>query len=192
MSEKKAVIGRPKNETASKEIKDQAIALVRAQGYGNVSISDIIKAAGVSRQTLYNRWASKAELVLEAFFELTGAQVAAPDLGSDIPRRDLLARFLREVFDHLDSEGDCIRSLIAAAQMDDDFRDVFWARFVSPRADLVTALLKDAQKRGELEAARDVDLLSSFIHGTFWYRLLNGQTIDASLADDIADDIFRV
>ncbi|WP_430473936.1 TetR/AcrR family transcriptional regulator [Thalassospira lucentensis] len=192
MSEKKAAIGRPKNEAASKEIKDQAIALVRAQGYANVSISDIIKAAGVSRQTLYNRWASKAELVLEAFFELAGAQVSAPDLGSGIPRRDLLARFLHEVFDHLDSEGDCLRSLIAAAQMDGDFRDIFWARFVSPRADLVTALLKDAQERGDLHASRDVDLLSSFIHGAFWYRLLNGQSIDGSFADAIADDVFRV
>lgn len=184
-------IGRPKNEATNTLIKDQAITLIRAKGYDNVSISDIVKAAGVSRQTLYNRWSTKAELVLEAFFDLASSKTSLPDLTGSQSRRELLAKFLREVFKHIENDGECLRSLIAAAQTDPGFREIFWLRFVLPRQEIVTSLLEDARRRNEIPETSDVDVLSAFIHGAFWYRLLNGQTINETLADRIAHEIFR-
>lgn len=183
--------GRPRNEEAGRALKQAALRLVQEKGYQNVSISALIEAAGVSRQTLYNRWATKAALVLDAFYEHVDRQIEPPDLDSAKPRRELLADFLRDVFLHIDRDGESIRSLIAAAQTDPAFRAIFWSRFVEPRERFVAGLLADAQKRGELAPGRDVAMMSSMIHGAFWYRLLNDQPLDASVARAIADETFR-
>lgn len=191
MSERKKGAGRPRDEAASAALKAAALGLVREKSYAEVSIGDLIRAAGVSRQTLYNRWSSKAELVLEAFFETAGTWAARPDLTGEAPRRDLLEGFLCAVFEHLERDGDSLRGLIAAAQKDAEFRDLFWARFVAPREAMLTEILRDAQARGELGAERDVEMLSGFVHGAFWYRMLNGQPLDPALARAIVAEVFR-
>lgn len=55
---------------------------------------------------------------------------------------------------------------------------------------MVTDLLLRAQARGELMPARDAVMLSAFVHGAFWYALLNGQPVDAALARRIAAEVF--
>ncbi len=190
MADEPKHVGRPKNEAASTALKQAAIMLVREQGYG-VSITAIIEAAGVSRQTLYNRWATKAELVLDAFFEQAQTQVSTPDLEGDAPRRRLLAIYLREVFGHVNSDGELLRTLLAEAQIDPGFRKVFFERFVSPRAEIVIDLLRDAQARNEIDAARDPELMTSMLHGALWYRLLIDQPLTDDIADELAGEIFR-
>jgi len=190
MADENPHAGRPKSEAASAALKAAALRLVREKGYG-VSISAIIKEAGVSRQTLYNRWATKAELVLDALFELAGMQVSTPDLQSDRPRQELLGSYLREIFGHLRSDADLLRTLIAEAQTDPGFRKVFFELFVLPRAEIVVELLRDAQIRGELESDRDLELLSSMVHGAFWYRLLIDRPLTDTVAEQIAAEIFR-
>lgn len=183
--------GRPRDEEASDRIREAALKLVRDKGYGHVSISRIASEAGVARQTLYNRWPTKADLVLDAFFAQANALAARPDLTSDAPRSVLLGGFLSDIFAHLQKDGIALRCLIAAAQEDDAFRASLWTRFVEPRGKIVEDLFRDAQKRGELDPARDVGVLVAFVHGAFWYRLLNGQAVDDRLAQAIAAEIFR-
>lgn len=182
--------GRPKDPAASAALKQAALRLVRERGY-DVSITAIIKAAGVSRQTLYNRWNSKAELVLDAVFELAGLQVATPDLRSDAPRRELLAAYLRDVFGHLRADAELLRILVAQVQTDPGFRRNFFERFALPRAKIVTDLIEDAQRRGELSPERDPELLSAMIHGAFWYRLMIDRPLTDAMAGQIAAEIFR-
>ena len=72
MQQEDRTSGRPRDVSADAALKSAALGLVRARGYGKVSIAAIVAAAGVARQTLYNRWSSKAELVLDAVFEEVG------------------------------------------------------------------------------------------------------------------------
>lgn len=184
--------GRPRDEIASRALKDAALELVRAEGYKAVSIRAIVEAARVSRQTLYNRWQGKAELVLDAMFEEAAQSTPFPGSDPEIPMRDQLERFLGAVFEHMARDGDIIRSLIAAAQEDVGFREAFHTRFVRSRERIVTELLEVAQSRDELAAHRDVAMLSTFVHGAFWYRLLTGQPLDETFAREIADSVFAV
>ena len=81
--------------------------------------------------------------------------------------------------------------MIAAAQDDSAFQNVFKARFVKPREKMVTNLLKQAQKQGKLAERCDVEMLSIFVHGAFWYALLNVYPVDNDLARAIADKIVK-
>ncbi|MBT9386688.1 TetR/AcrR family transcriptional regulator [Pseudooceanicola sp. CBS1P-1] len=189
MSDQKAV-GRPRSAEVDEKLKRAALKLVRERGYRDVSISALIAEAGVSRQSLYNRWHSKADLVLEALTDDTEGLVQLPDPARAGSAQAALRDFLHGIFRHLALDGTTLRSLIAAAQEDPAFREALRTRFVEPREEIVTALLARAQSAGELPAGRDIRMLSAFIHGAFWYRLLNGLPLDEDTARDIAAAIF--
>ncbi|WP_172330204.1 TetR/AcrR family transcriptional regulator [Mangrovicoccus sp. HB161399] len=182
--------GRPRDEKVGAALKSAALRLVRERGYQNVPVAAILKEAGVARQSLYNRWNTKADLVMEAFFEDAGTRVAPPAAGQGRSGRDELERFLNEVFDHLAAEDGTLRSLIAAAQSDPEFCRMFRERFVLPREALAVAFLAEAQRLGELPAGRDPEIMAAFLHGAFWYRLLSGQPLGPELARAIAGGIF--
>lgn len=182
--------GRPVSLQAGAALKEAALRLVRANGYNKVSIAVIAKEAGVARQTLYNRWDTKADLVLDALFEDAENYAAAPSLEDTRDSRVLLEEFLMSIFHHLTANGDMMRALIAAAQHDTAFRSSFYAKFVLPRDRMITDLLRLAQMRGEFSPDRDAELVSGFIHGAFWYRLLNRKPLDANFARAIVSDCF--
>lgn len=182
--------GRPMNAKTGAALKAAALQLVRANGYDKVSIAAIAQEAGVARQTLYNRWGTKADLVLEAVFEKTHNYAAEPVLNDDKDCRTLLEEFLINVFNHLNIDGDTLRILIAAAQQDKAFQASFFVKFIAPREKMVITLLHKAQEKGELSTNRNPDLISAMIHGAFWYRLLNRRTLDPQFAKDIVSDIF--
>ena len=187
---KESVGGRPVNAQAGAALKAAALRLVREKGYDTVSITAITKEAGVARQTLYNRWNTKADLVLDAVFEETQNYAAAPPLDDVHDCRVLLEEFLTNVFRHLTADGDILRALIAAAQQDVTFQETFYTKFVLPREKMITDLLRLAKERGELSANRNVELVSGFIHGAFWYRLLNRGELDAKFSRAITFDVF--
>lgn len=187
---KEGVSGRPVSAQAGAALKAAALRLVREKGYDKVSIAAIAQEAGVARQTLYNRWNTKADLVLDAVFEETENYAAAPPLNDAQDCRVLLEEFLRNVFRHLTSDGDILRALIAAAQKNVTFQETFSAKFVLPREKMITSLLQRAQERGEISPLRNTELVSGFIHGAFWYRLLNRYPLDDEFAKAIAVDVF--
>lgn len=186
----KRTSGRPPDVAAGQAVKAAALQLIREKGYAKMSIAAIATKAGVARQTLYNKWTSKAELVLDAVFEETGRYASEPSAEAGEHCAEQLEAFLVDVFSHLTLDGNPLRALIAAAQEDEGFRTVFRERFVLPREKIVTALLQRAQQRGELGAERDPEMLSAFIHGAFWYRLLNGQPVTPALAKSITEEVF--
>lgn len=187
---KETAAGRPVNAQAGAALKAAALRLVREKGYDKVSIAAITKEASVARQTLYNRWNTKADLVLDAVFEETQNYAAAPPLEDVQDYRVLVEEFLTNVFHHLTVDGDILRALIAAAQQDVTFQDTFYAKFVLPREKMITDLLQRAKERGELSPNRNPELVSGIIHGAFWYRLLNRGTLDAEFAKAITLDVF--
>lgn len=166
--------GRPRDEAAGPALKQAARRLVTLHGYENVSIGAILAEAGVSRQTLYRRWPTKADLVLDAFVEAAGA---VPDADA-LPLRAALRAILGEIFAHLNVEGAAIRSLIGSAQSDPDFRKAFREKFVLPRERMMLEILERARGRGELPPDTDIACLSAMLHGAFWYRLLNDEPLD--------------
>lgn len=166
--------GRPRDEAVGPALKQAARRLVIDLGYDKVSVSAILSEAGVSRQTLYRRWPTKADLVLDAFMEVAGDVSVAEGL----TLAPALRAFLGVTFQHLNAEGGAMRSLIGTAQSDPAFRKKFYDDFVSPRNRLIVDILNDAVARGELTAQTDTETLGIMVHGAFWYRLLNDQPLD--------------
>jgi len=187
--ESKQTAGRPRDDDSDTQLKNAARRLVTKLGYEKVSITKIIQEADVARQTLYRRWPSKADLVLDAFFEVAGKPPANPD-AAGLTVRSVLEQFLIDVYEGLAKHGDAIRSLIAAAQSDPVFCESFNQKFVQPREQMVLDLLTTAQTNGEISNDMDITMASWMIHGAFWYRMLNGEVPNEEFARSTIAMIF--
>lgn len=174
--------GRPRDDSTAPALLQAARLLVIEHGYRAVSIQEIANAAGVAKQTLYRRWSSKAELVLDAFLE-SAARVHVPTDGT---LDTVLRQYLLDLFDNLATDGPAIRSLIAAAQEEPDFLAIFRSRFVEPRARVVAGMLEAARRKGEIHRDADVETALAAFHGAFWYRLLQSEPLDAAFADRLS------
>ena len=178
--------GRPRNEAVGPAILAAARRLVVEHGYEAVTTRMIADAAGAGKPTLYRRWASKAELVLDAFLAQAIAEV---DRGASeaVPVRAQLVGFIERTFAALAVTGPGVRGLMATAQNDAAFRDSFRRRFIRPRRDALTALLQGAVDRGELPADADLQGATMLVFGGVWYRLLLDETLDGAEAERITD-----
>lgn len=169
--------GRPRDEGLGDAILAATLDLVTQHGYDRVTTEMIARTAGVGKQTIYRRWPGKADLVLEAF---TG--LAREKIDDVLPRGPLARRltaFLRLTFEALQQTGPAIRSLMATAQSDPEFRELFKARFIEPRRQALRGVLLDD---GRQIPAANVDAAVIALFGALWYRLLLDEPLDSAFA----------
>ena len=58
------------------------LAELGERGYAALSLDSVARRAGVHKTTLYRRWGTREELVLEAMLERAGEHISVPDTGS--------------------------------------------------------------------------------------------------------------
>jgi hypothetical protein len=103
------------------------------------------------------------------------------------PGPDPVREFLRRTFRALDETGPALRSLMAQAQFDPAFCELFRQRFIVPRRVALHAVLARAQDSGSLPAGLDLDAAVAALFGALWYRLLLGEPLDDAYAAALAD-----
>jgi AcrR family transcriptional regulator len=176
--------GRPRSDRAHQALLQATRTLVVQHGYDGVTVEMIASAAGTGRQTIYRRWAGKAELVLDAFVDHASVEVDAPAAAGSCEQA--VTRFLERTFLALDETGPALRSLMAHAQRDPGFRQLFLDRFVEVRRNSLRRLLRQEIDRGELPADAAIEAAVSALYGALWYRLLLGEVLDQAYAQQLA------
>jgi AcrR family transcriptional regulator len=179
--------GRPRSEQTQQAVLDSAVELIELENYRDISIEKIAAHAKVGKQSIYRRWPSKADLVLEAY-TARALQRMPPFLPSSDAFADLqddLVRYFALMRNEMLSKG--VRSLIAEAQLDNDFRTKLYANVLRVRCEALRRIFKHGVSIGQFRADLDEDALSHMIHGAFWYRFLSGTAL--AYDDDYAAKI---
>jgi AcrR family transcriptional regulator len=179
-------VGRPRDETVGPVIRQAAKDLVVAHGYEAVTTEAIARAAGVSKQTIYRRWRTKADLVLDAFLEHARTRVDEGGSGAAAPVEQELTGFLHRTFLALETTGPAVRSLMAWAQQDPEFRAGFRTRFIEPRRAALRRILERACNGDRNDADRAVNAAVIALYGAVWYRLLLDEPVDDRFAVELA------
>jgi AcrR family transcriptional regulator len=183
--------GRPRSEKAQKAILAAAIELLLDQGLHAMSMDAVAEGAGVSKATIYRWWPSKELLALDAL--ATEWQVRAPEATRDTGslRGDLLARlrpWLRQLRDK--PYGRVVAGLVATAQADPEFAELYLERFVRPRRDAMRPILLRAIERGEIRKDIDLEVALDLIYGPIYHRMLHGHApLDERFARSVVDTI---
>jgi AcrR family transcriptional regulator len=178
--------GRPRSEAARSAILRAALEIVERSGYAALTMEGIARGAGVSKQTVYRWWPSRAAVVLEALNE--GAAKLAPLPDSGDLAEDLRVFLRRSVLGARGRTAGLLVALMAEAQLDEGFASSFRNEFLARRRAVMLELLGHARARGEIDADADLELTAELFFGALWYRLLAASgPLDRGFADGMTD-----
>jgi AcrR family transcriptional regulator len=164
--------GRPRNEAADREIIAATLRLLPQQGYDRLSVEAVAAEAGITRATIYRRYATKAELVCAALN-------AYPDTGSLEEPADvrtflvtMLSAF-REGVQQCDGIAIC-SSLYINRQAHPEMLDEFRRAVIDPRMGQMRSVLAEAAASGTVRADLDVEMIVDMLFGAGVQRVLTG------------------
>ncbi len=157
----------------------------RIQAAEALSFATIGERTGVHETTLYRRWKTREQLVVDAVASRVAQDIPIPDTGtlrSDlIQLLQLLRTFLQSpVGQALIQTGIAARNVSAIGTFSKDY----WQR----RSTLLRPLFERAIVRGELSAQTDIPLLFEMLIGVLYVRLfLLGESLDETLPERIVN-----
>ncbi|WP_426561153.1 TetR/AcrR family transcriptional regulator [Angustibacter sp. McL0619] len=171
------------------EILAATLSLLSEVGYDRLTMDAVAAAARASKATLYRRWSTKADLVVEAVSR--ASCVPSPDdVDTGSLRGDLLAMScgVGGLTDQVPMA--VMSSLVTALHREPELMDAFHRRFLAPRIGLTHGLFARAAARGELAEGADTELLATVlpamvIHRTFIFGVPPEQGYVERVVDEV-------
>ena len=163
--------GRRRSEQTRLAILTAAYELTIEVGFPDLTVEGIAARAAAGKQTVYRWWPTKADVLLEALVLKADLEVSTADRGS----LDLeLDAFLRDSAALMAVPGvvPVLRSLMAEAQRDADFRRRFQDGFLARRRAALETVVERAATRGDKPAHLTPALAADLVFGLVWYRVL--------------------
>jgi AcrR family transcriptional regulator len=141
------------------EILDATVATLAELGYDRLTMDAVATASKASKATLYRRWSTKAELVVDAISRAKGCPMP-DDVDTGSLRGDLISMSCGEGGFTEEMPMSVMAGLMTALHRDEDLKRAFQDRFLAPRIAITNAVYRRAVERGEIAPDADVELLS--------------------------------
>jgi AcrR family transcriptional regulator len=169
--------GRPLSANVTEAVHRTALELVSESGLTGTSRREIAVRAGVSRQTLYNRWESVGDIVLEALLVGGEREIGTGTSKSQGNPRKRLHAYITGLAKALSGwAAPGLRAVAASAQQDEAFAQRFRERFLEPRHRRLVEVVEAA-----CTPDQDPAVIAELIAGSMWYRLLvSGEALDSA------------
>ncbi|WP_229672974.1 TetR/AcrR family transcriptional regulator [Microbacterium saperdae] len=183
---------RPRSEKARQSVLDAMRAALSAGGYEAVTIEGLAESAGVSKQTIYRWWGSKAAILGEALVEgsVPGADVAVPmtsDLGVD-----LRAWFSAMSAGLARPEGVALaRALIEVTAADHALGLVLNERLAAPIREWVTERVARGRAAGDVRSDVDAAAIADQFIAMASYAALIGQPLSPERVEETVVRLLR-
>jgi AcrR family transcriptional regulator len=159
-SENSPRLGRKRDHTRDPEILDAAIDVLAEIGYDRMTIDMVAARAKAGKATVYRRWSSKAELVIDAVACLKQGDTTAPLPDTGTLRGDLVAMIKPHSIEDGEKKLQIMAGIASMLQISPELADTAHAALVAPRAAINRALFQRAVDRGEISADHDFETLA--------------------------------
>ena len=182
MSSKGQVKGRPLSTEVADAVFKAALDLIEESGLEQITRLQIANRAQVSRQTLYNRWASVGDIVLDALVARGEREIGGKDQGEvKLEPRAALREYVSGLAEALQGwAAPGLKAVAALAQQDAKFGQRFRHDFIARRHGRLLQAVTEACDK----PAQNPLLIAEFIAASMWYRLLiSGQALDQGWVD---------
>ena len=166
--------GRPRRVEVEGAVLAATVRLVAERGYAGTTLDQIARAAGVAKTTVYRRWPSKADLVLDALTDRLGEP---PVPGSDGHLRETVAWLAARISDP--AVHGLLVGLVGEAVGDAGVRSALRRRIRQPFEDrLATAWGADASA---------VDLAFDVVVGALLHHAALSGGIETRVVDAVTE-----
>ena len=154
-----AKLGRKRDHTRDPEILDATIDVLAECGYDGLTIDMVAARVKAGKATLYRRWPSKAELVIDAVACMKQAQSRMEDLpDTGTLRGDLVALVRPPTLEDAERKMKVMGAVVSMLSRDPQLADAVNEAISEPRARLNRLLFERAIERGEIPPRSDAEL----------------------------------
>jgi len=180
--------GRPRDPSRDSVIRAAILRLLADVGYGALTMDAVASEAGVGKATIYRRWRTKQDLVVDTISDLNREQVARPDTGSlENDVRAMLQSLLGIVNG---PAGAATLSLLSTVAHEPALADAFRRGPLVEWRNNFDAAWARAQERGELAPGTGDSVLAETTSALMVQRwLLTGRPVDDAYADEVLDTV---
>lgn len=184
-------LGRKRDHTRDPEILDAALDVLAEVGYDRMTMDMVAARAKAGKATVYRRWPSKADLVIEAVACMKKADTdpaKLPDTGT--LRGDLIAMMKPHTIVDAEKKLQVMAGLVSMLAQNPEFTDAVNEAIVEPRASINRLFLQRAVDRGEIPADVDIEQLAMLAPSMAAYRtLVLRKPVDRAFLMGVLDDI---
>jgi AcrR family transcriptional regulator len=184
-------VGRPLDVTRDADILDAALDVLAEEGFDGMTIDMVAARAKAGKATLYRRWPSKTELVIDAVACMKNGDInfeQLPDTGT--LRGDLVAMIKPPSIRDAERKLRVMTGLVSLLARNPELAEAARAAVVAPRAEINRRFLQRAIDRGEIRADIDIPLVSNISPAMVTYRtIMLGQHVDREFLISLIDKL---
>jgi AcrR family transcriptional regulator len=180
-------VGRRRDQSRDRALCQAALELIAEVGYDRMTIDAVAARAGAGKATVYRRWSTKADLVVDAFAQ-DATRADPPDTGS---LRGDLTWLSRHLFAGRDQmfKTRLISGMVSAMLADPQLRKAFEPVSLPPVRAL-EIIIDRAVARGEIAAPADPGMLAAVLPALGMHQLIfTGQGPDPGLVDAVVEHL---
>jgi len=184
--------GRPRRVEATEAILDATLELLAERGFASTTMDGIAERARVGKTTIYRRWCSKEDLIVDALARFA-ADLELPPGDGDV--RAVLLEHVRAVA-RLFSDplaGRLLAALLGELERNERFATAYAERVVAPLRGPLVDLLVSARANGQLRADADPEQVADLLVGPAFLRLVfpfGLPDVDPSYPETLLDAIW--
>ncbi|MGW2091768.1 TetR/AcrR family transcriptional regulator [Promicromonospora sukumoe] len=190
-TEAKPRLGRKRDHTRDPEIMDAALEVLSESGYDGMTIDMVAARAKAGKATVYRRWSSKAELVLDAVACMKQGEIDLDDLpDTGTLRGDLVAMIRTPSMRDGERKLKVMAGIVSMIARSPELAAAAQEALVEPRASVNRIFFQRAIDRGEIPADVDVEKLCLIGPALVSYSVLMlGRPVDRDLLVENIDKV---
>lgn len=159
----------PRVERSRERVLAAALDILRERGPGALTVEEVVQRSGVARMTIYRHWASRDELLRDAFRRLVPEPGPPPHAVDGTALERLQSAVVAYGNDFATADwADAIPGLLEYSRQHPEHAHM-WIDFAASRGEHLTALLRECVGEGHL-APLDVDVAISQLMGPIAFR----------------------
>jgi hypothetical protein len=186
-----AKLGRKRDHTRDPEILAAALEVLAETGFDGMTIDMVATRAKAGKATLYRRWPSKNELVIDAVACMKPGDLDEshlPDTGT--LRGDLVAMIKPRSIEEAVRKMQIMAAVMSMISATPDLADAAKDALIKPRAAANRFLIRRAIDRGEVAPGCDVDTLCLITPAMAAYRtLIERKPVDRDFLISLIDGV---
>lgn len=176
--------GRPRDPSRDGVIRAAILQLLAEVGYHALTMDAVAAEAGVGKATIYRRWRTKHDLVVDTLADLDRAIAVPPDTGAvESDARALMELIAATV---QSPAGAAIRSLLPAMQYQPALVQAFRNGPQAAWNSAFSAMWARAEARGEVRPGMSGSVTAEAVSALIVQRwLLTGEPLDSAYLDEV-------
>lgn len=180
--------GRPRDASRDDVLRRAALEVLAEVGYRAMTMDAVAARARAGKATIYRRWPSKLDLVVDSCAHSAQDATPVPDTGS-------VAGDLREVVGRAAElmsgpVGRAAQALLGELPHEPELAEAFRGTVLAGQQSVVDTVLRRAVQRGQVPGTAPLDQVAELTSAVLAHRaMLTGRRLDPAFLDGLVDEV---